>query len=356
MKKKWGDTMGIKNIHGGDIYSYDGILDFSANINPLGAPENVMKSMEASLRSLEAYPDYYCRELIKKISEKLDVKQDFIICGNGAADILFTLAATVRPKKVLLIAPGFAEYEESLYMCNATKNYYMLKEEYEYTIDEEYLDWLTSDLDMAFICSPNNPTGKTVNHDLLLKIIQKCKKNHIFLVLDECFNDFLEDAEYHSMVKHISTYSNVFILKSFTKMYAIAGVRLGYGLCSDKNVIEGMYQHRQPWSVSTIAQAAGISALDEDEHVTLTKKRIREERNYIFEEFNRLGIPYIESEVNYILFQSNEDLKENLLKRGILIRDCSNYRNLKKGFFRIAVKDHKDNLKLIHCLEEMLRG
>lgn len=346
----------MENLHGGDVYTYQGVRDLSANINPFGVPDRILSSINKSLCELPNYPDYACRGLRKKLAEDTGCKKEWIICGNGAADLLFTLAAALKPKKALLAVPGFAEYEEALNTSDTELIYYFLQRENGYQMSEEYLKLLTPDMEMAFLCSPNNPTGAVVKKELLLKIIRICKENHILLVVDECFNDFLEEPEEYSVIDQIGQWDNLFILRSFTKMFAIAGLRLGYGITSNQDIIEKMYKFRQPWPVSIPAQAAGIAAVDEKEFVDRTRAFIRKEKEYIYKELERLDVKYWKSAANYIMFQCCTNLKERLLKHQILIRDCSNYKNLDKGHYRVAVKSHEDNSAFIKGLEAELKN
>lgn len=344
----------MENRHGGDVYSYENILDFSANINPLGPPEHVLSYVKESLSAISDYPDVRCRELKRKLSERLGCDSSQLIIGNGAADLIFTLVLAERPKKALITAPGFAEYEQALHVCETEVQFWNLCEKEDFGLPESFLKALTPELDIVFLCTPNNPTGQLIDTELLGRIAEKCEQLDIRLVVDECFLDFAEDGKRRSMLGKISVYKRLFILKSFTKMYALAGLRLGYGVCSDTVLLEQMELCRQPWGISILAQAAGIAAVEEREYEEQTRQAVRRERNYLCDGLSRLGIRYWEPAANYIFFRSVPGLKEKLTQRGILIRDCSNYRNLKPGYYRIAVKLREDNGKLLRALEEVL--
>lgn len=341
------------NVHGGDIYTHKGVVDFSANINPLGTAPSVLKAAQESMMEIGNYPDVACRTLRKALSERELVDKAHIICGNGAADLIFNLVLAVKPKKALLVIPSFAEYEQAISLAEADISFYKLKEETGFCLEEDYLDYLTPDVDMAFLCNPNNPTGNTIAPKLLEKIIDKCEENHILLVLDECFNDFLDEPEVYSMKHKIESHKQLFILKAFTKMYAMAGLRLGYGLCSNEILLEKISRLRQPWSVSIPAQAAGVAALKEESLPEETRKYVKRQRERLCEAFKQLDIFYYKPEANYIFFKEEPNLKQNLLEYNILIRDCSNYRGLEAGYYRIAVKTQEDNDKLIQALEEI---
>ena len=230
----------------------------------------------------------------------------------------------------------------------------MLTENDGFVLSEAYLDILHKGLDMAFLCNPNNPTGMLIPHRLLKRILEKCKKLDILLVVDECFLDFVKEPEEYSLKHSLSGFNNLFILKAFTKRYAMAGVRLGYGFCSDGEVLDRMEAVTQPWNVSTMAQQAGMAALKEAEYVEAGRQIIFRESAWMKEKMRQLGLTVYPSEANYIFFYGSEDLFERCVAKGILIRDCSNYSGLKKGYYRVAVKLHEQNEKLIEVLEEVL--
>ena len=339
-------------VHGGDIYSKTYRLDFSTNINPYGMPASVR---EAAIKGIEMsihYPDVQCRELRSAISKKEKIGTDWIICGNGAAELLFTLTAALKPKKALLAAPCFAEYEQALTAINCDIRYYFLKEENDFLIDEDYLQDLQEDIEIAFLCNPNNPTGLVISTGLLEKIVDICKEKHIFLVLDECFMEFIAEESQNPQKKYLKKMQNLFILKAFTKMYGIPGLRLGYGLCSNEKLLYQMKQLMQPWNVSQPAQLAGIAACEEAEFVIKTRAYIKKERVYLAEELRKLQFTVYDSQANYLFFKAPADLYNVCNKEGILIRNCSNYRGLTTGYYRIAVKTRKENDELLRTLKE----
>lgn len=348
-----------KIVHGGDIYSkshIENLLDLSANINPLGMPEKVKKAIIDNIENYEAYPDPLCRSLRKALAEAHNINEDFIVCGNGAADVIFRLVLSLKPKKAIILAPTFAEYEEALSLNNTEITYYDLKEENNFEIQEDVLESINSDLDVFFMCNPNNPTGVALKKDKVLKIAEKCKENNVILIIDECFSDFLVNEEEYSFVPYLKGYKNVFILKAFTKMYAMAGIRLGYGLSSNTDLINKISNTGQPWSVSTVAEKAGLAALEETEFVKNTKEVIRENRDYLLKELSNLGFTVYDSMINYILFRSPiSNLKAKIEEYGILIRSCSNYRNLDDSFYRIAVKSYKDSERFINVLKMIIK-
>lgn len=346
----------MKHIHGGDVYQYQNCVDFSANCNPLGTPKGVKEAVIQSLDHINDYPQVGCTPLRKAIAAYEGVNPEEVICGNGAAELIFTICRALKPAKALVPAPTFAEYEQALESVGCTCIHGFLKEKELFLPGEKFLDMLTEDLDMFFFCNPNNPTGMLTSRKLLTAILQKCKALGIFLVVDECFLDFVKEPESFTLKEYLKEYDNLFILKAFTKRYAMAGIRLGYGLTSNRELLEAMRSVTQPWNVSSIAQAAGLAALKETEYVRKGRELVFSQAEYLKTEMAALGLKVYPSCANYIFFRGKEDLFEQCVARGVLIRDCSNYPGLSKGYYRVAVKRPEENQKLISVLQEIERG
>ena len=352
------------NSHGADIYSAsidagideNLIIDFSSNINPLGIPESVKHAIVSSVENACRYPDNNSRELTSKLSVHEKVPREWIFCSNGAAEAIFRIVLHLKPKKALLTAPTFSEYEQALKTVDTEIEYYNLTEESEFKITESIFDSIKSDTDIVFICNPNNPTGQITDKAMMKKIIELCFENNTAVVIDECFLDFVSDKEKYSVNDLMSQYKNLIILKAFTKIYAIPGIRLGYCLCSDVNLTEGFKNSGPPWNVSTFAQAAGVVALEEKEYVKDSVRYVCKQREYLIEELKKLNIKSYESYANYIFLKIDRDInfQSKLLDKGILIRSCSNYRGLSDKYYRIAVKSEYDNRLLIAKLKEIM--
>lgn len=344
-----------KHIHGGDVYHHKNCIDFSANCNPLGTPESVKEAIRDSLEHLNDYPRVDCAPLREAISRYEGVADSQVICGNGAAELIFTLCRAVMPKKALLPAPTFAEYEQALQSVGCQVEQFFLSEKNDFHLEEFFLNLLTESLDMVFLCNPNNPTGMLTDRAFLMKILNRCRECGIFLVVDECFLDFVKEPEVYTLKAALTDYPNLFLLKAFTKRYAMAGVRLGYGLCGNKELLKKMEAVTQPWNVSSLAQAAGIAALGETEYVEAGRQLVFRESGYLKENMKKLGLKVYPSQANYLFFRGSEGFAEKCADGGILIRDCSNYEGLKAGYYRIAVKLHEQNEKLLQVFAECLK-
>ena len=349
-----------KLTHGGDWAGYEAEygekpLDFSANISPLGLPEGVRAAAAASLAEAGSYPDPLCRALRRAIAGAEQVHPDWCLCGSGAADLIYRVVLAKRPRRALVTAPTFAEYEAALDLAGCQNDRYPLKEKTDFELDGGFLNSITPDTDMVFLCQPNNPTGRTISHTLLTAVLGRCHQVHALLVVDECFCDFLDTPGAFTMKGLLGKYENLLILKAFTKLYAMAGLRLGYCLCNDTALLDAMRNAGQPWAVSGPAQAAGIAALKETEYVQSVRALIAGDRPWLAEELTHLGLRVIPGKANYLLFFSKRPLLEPMRRRGILLRDCGNYKGLCDGWYRAAVRGHEDNQRLIAALEDVLK-
>nr|WP_276856265.1 threonine-phosphate decarboxylase [Intestinimonas timonensis] len=347
--------------HGGDIVGARAIwkgelLDFSANLNPLGMPESVRKAAEDAVREAIHYPDPLCRELCAAIARRDNVTPERVLCGNGAADLVFRLAFSQRPRRVLVTAPTFSEYQDAVQAAGGEVVYHRLAPDNDFDLTEAVLDDLDDSLDMAFFCTPNNPTGRLIDRDLMLRILERCREKSIRVVVDECFLSLSDPSERVSLAGELEHFPNLVLLRAFTKSYAMPGLRLGYCLSTDAALLDGLTRCAQPWSVSGPAQAAGLAALRTPLHPFLARQLIAVERTWLTGALRSLGLKAFPSLVNYILFRAEgvDDLKERLLEHGVLIRSCANYVGLGSDYYRVAVRLRQENEGLIKALKEVL--
>lgn len=348
--------------HGGNVYAlkdkHKRIYDFSANINPLGVPESVVKAASKSLENCFHYPDPMCGELVEKIASYEGVKKEYIVCGNGAADLIFRMALTVKPKVTMVNAPTFSEYESAATMAESKVIYNLLKEENDFKTDEIIIEKIeeAEGLELLFLCNPNNPVGDLTHRKLLLKILDICKEKNIYVAVDECFIGFTEKEDEYSLKSFLGQYENLIIIKAFTKNFAMAGLRLGYIMSSNIGLLDKIFSCGQPWSVSTPAQAGGIAALDEREYFKRALKLIKPERKRLVDALKRKGCKVFEPSANYIFFKckDGETFRKAMEEKGVLIRSCGNYHGLDEDYLRIAVRTHEENSYFIDAMEELI--
>ena len=343
----------MKLIHGGDVVGYREEygrepLDFSANCNPLGMPPGVKAAAAAALEEAHRYPDPLCRQLRAAIAQEEGLPPQWILCGNGAADLIFRLVLALRPRRALLVAPAFAEYEQALATIDCLVVFHDLREEEEFRLTDAILPQITPETDLLFLCTPNNPTGWAIPRELLLRIARRCRETGTVLALDECFCSLLDEPEAFTMTGFLEEFPNLIILKAFTKLYAMAGLRLGYCLCREEGLLEKMAACAQPWSVSNVAQAAGIAALQEQAYREQTKTLIHSQREFLRRELTALGVQVIGSQANYLFIRTDLPcLGQRLKERGILLRSCANYRGLDDRYYRLAVRLPEENARLL---------
>lgn len=342
----------MKNEHGGNIFEREIVYDFSANLNPLGMPESVKNALQKSISEWEKYPDPFCRSLVKKLSERENFPPENIVCGNGAADVIFRIVQTVKPQKAVVCEPSFSEYSKALTQSGSEISAYFLSEKSGFALDEKILEMLDESVQMLILCTPNNPTGRTIDSELLRRICEKCEANDIVFLCDECFIDFTENAAHAEQFIN----PNIVVLKAFTKIYAMAGLRLGYALFGDAELAEKVRRNGQFWSVSAPAQTAGEAALDEKNYLEKTLELAKKEREFLTENLRNFGFKVYPSEANFILFYTKISLDEMLLSEKILIRNCANFDGLEQGYFRIAVRPHEENSALVSAIERCLNG
>ena len=341
-------------VHGGDIYSRPIRLDFSANVNPFGAPEAVKAAVRSAAEDLGAYPDPCCGPLREKLAAVNGVDKGHVICGNGAAELIYQFAAALQPKRALLPVPSFADYESALRAAGCEPTFYPLGRDNGFLLTEDILTAIGPGTDLLMLCSPNNPTGRSVDKGLLLKIMDRCRETGTWLFLDECFFELTDEDKAISLVNDLQEGDRVFLLRAFTKAYGMAGLRLGYGLCKNRELLTAMSRLSQPWNVSTVAQAAGLAALDCPDWPRKARKLFQTEKPWLYEQLTALGFAVLLGDANFLFFSGATGLYETLRERGVLIRDCANYRGLRPGDYRIAVRTHAENEELLRTMGEVL--
>lgn len=367
------------DFHGGNIYkifrekNIDKILDYSSNINPYGLPENLKKEIFEKLFVLERYPDPDYIELREKIAEKNNLNIENIIVGNGATEIIFLFMKILSPKKVLIVSPTFGEYERAIKAStlandNLEINYFELKEAENFVLNIKNLETeLENNYDLLILCNPNNPTGQFLKLKKLEEILKICEQKNTKLFVDEAFVEFVEDWENESIINSKEIKENLFVIRAFTKFFAIPGLRLGYGICFNKNLLKKMLEKKEPWSVNNIADLAGQTVLDDENYIQKTKEWIKDQKKYMYENLNKIeGLRAYKTEVNFILLKIEDNLLEKgldvknlrkkMLEKGILIRDASNFIYLDKHYFRLAIKDKLNNKKVIESLTSILKN
>ena len=276
-----------------------------------------------------------------------------ILCGNGAADLIFRLVWAAKPRRALVTAPTFAEYAAALDTAGCEVKRFYLGEAENFAVTDALVDAVDESTDMVFLCQPNNPTGQLASPGLVEKLLRRCEACGAILAVDECFLDFLPDADRWT-AKPLLESGSLVIFKAFTKLYGMAGVRLGYCLCGDEALLEKMQAAGQPWAVSSLAQAAGIAALKEMAYVDEVRALIEQQRPAMTAGLRALGLRVIDGKANYLLFRAPADLNERLRPLGTQVRSCANYPGLGPEWYRTAVRTAPENARLLEIMREVL--
>jgi len=355
----------VSDIHGGDIYRHQVIYDFSVSINPLGMPEGSIRAAKDGIERSVAYPDAMGITLRQAIAEKENcgrenptgeqiITPQQIVLGNGAAELIYAICYALRPQKTMVMAPSFYEYEAAAHACGSSLIYWNLPKEKDFCLDETFISALTEDIDLVFLCNPNNPTGSVIEPSLLWNIAARCEEANIFLCVDECFLPFLEREDTLTFKHELGRFPHLILLRAFTKIYGMPGLRLGYVMSGNVKFLETLRNVMQPWNTSIPAQMAGIEALKDLDYLRRTRELLAREREYLCRELSEgLAEQVYKPTANFVFFRSREDLKLRLLEKGILIRCCANFRNLENGYFRIGIRTHEENRYLINKWREI---
>ncbi|MCX7923570.1 MAG: threonine-phosphate decarboxylase CobD [Clostridia bacterium] len=359
-----------QNAHGGNIYKasknlgigIQDILDFSANINPLGLPPGLKEAIFSSIEALANYPDPDYSSLKAGIAGYLNIPEDTIIVGNGASEVIFLLMEALKPKKVLIPAPTFSEYSRAAERCGADIEYFELREEENFVLDiNELKHKIDEGVEAVFICNPNNPTSTVLKKNKIFEILEYTYEREMLIIVDEAFIELTVDSSNNSMVEYLSKYKNLFIIRAFTKLFAIPGLRLGYGL-GHYDVINKMWNLKTPWSVNSLACCVGEILHGIEPYLQETTRWLAEEKSWLYSELRAIPkLKVFEPQTNFILIKLEENdlnvtkLRELMETRGILIRDASNFKYLNDKFFRVAIKDRGSNIKFLKELSEIMK-
>ena len=326
------------------------------------APDEVIHDLIMNARDSEGYSDskgiFSARKAIMQYCQLKNfpnVGIDDIYLGNGVSELIVMSMQGLLDNgdEVLVPMPDYPLWTAAVSLAGGNAVHYICDEEAEWYPDlDDIKSKISSNTKAIVLINPNNPTGISIDREFLFRVLRVCREMDILLVVDECFLDFMEEPGRYTLKAQLSRYHNLFLLKAFTKRYAMAGIRLGYGITENTELLDAMTQVTQPWNISVMAQAAGIAALKETAYVEEGRQMVFREAKYLKEELQRLGMEVFPSEANYIFFHGPENLFEICVEQGVLIRDCSNYSGLRKGYYRVAVRTHEENQELIRAMRD----
>lgn len=343
-------------MHGGNIYGNEIEYDFSVNLNPLGPPKSVRDALAAALNHVEEYPDPEYRELRRGLANYWQLAEEQLVPGNGASELIPVIIRTLSPKNCMVTEPCYSGYETALNAAAPSCRIHRipLRAEDDFTLPENICQEIARvKPNLLILTNPNNPNGKRISANRLREIVDACRTAGTVLLVDECFLA-LSGGDEDSLIHCIRSEAlPAVVLRAFTKTFAIPGVRLGYAVCSAPTA-ERIRRELPEWNLSVFAQYTGTAAGGTSGYLEASVEVIAREREFLSEELEKLGFRVFPSDANYILFQSRDrELHQKLLDKGILIRDCRDYHGLTAGFYRTAVRTHRENTALLQCLRNI---
>lgn len=359
--------MKVINAHGGDLelierkYNIpkEELINFSGNVNPLGVSETIKKAIIENVDCLSRYPDVSYVLLRKNIADYANTKSEYIIPGNGATELIGLFIKTIKPKSAIIISPSYSEYEREVKLNNGKVTLFPLKETNNFKLNvKEFLASVSCETDMIILCNPNNPTGTAVTSSDLDIILEYCSKNNIYVMIDETYIEFTDFTENFSAVSLLEKYKNLFIVRGTAKFFAVPGLRFGYGLCSNQEILDAINSKKDPWSVNIFASVAGEVMFSDKEYIQKTKKLISSERKKIISELKTWkNIKAFETDSNFILVKLlNKNIKSDkvfkaLIAKKMIIRDASNFVFLGNSYLRFCILNPEQNEMLLKSLK-----
>ena len=375
----------MSKIHGGNIFQFAHeqriepyeVVDFSANINPLGPSQRGLDALNAQLRYISHYPDATNDDVLNAIADTYGMDKHQIIVGNGAAELLYAICRLPGYTGAFVPAPGFSEYKEALEASKIPVRdiFYRPREDDNgqpyFEVPYLALETFAAELKgqdgriIVFLGNPNNPDGTLLDKDHIRTVASMLKDANSLLVIDESFIDFvgndpLQDNE-HSIRSLVNEFDNIIVVHSFTKFYAVPGLRIGAAF-TNETLITQLQQYIPSWSVNTLAQAYTKAALNDVDYIKRTKQELNEERAFMYNALDAIeGITVYPPSANFMLFQVNQEgitanyINEELKKYNMIVRNCDSYVGLTNHWVRIAIKDHDTNIKLVDKLTDILK-
>lgn len=330
------------------------LLDFSASINLLGPSPDALTAIRAATVDIHYYPEESSTEFARLVAEYLGVFSDEIVPGNGSIEAIYWLAAVIRPRRVLIVEPTFSEYRRACESVGASCDAFPLREEDGFAFDADRLN--PDGYDLVFLCNPNNPTGYLVPVDEVAALWRRCRSAGAGLVVDEAFIDF---AGPEQSILSFGASEDLYVLRSFTKSHALAGLRLGC-LVAEADFASRMRSIMPPWNVNSFALAAGGASLKDWDYMPRSRRENSSARSRLFADIDGLpGIEPLPSEANFLLCRlsgaGSAELADSLGRQGILVRDCRSFPGFGERYIRVAVRSERENYQLLSAIRKVLK-
>lgn len=353
------DLEKIEQIYG---IKKESIISFSANVNPLGISPLLRTALSDRIDAITSYPDREYTALRKSIAAYAKTDFNHIIVGNGSTELISLFVQIEHPKKALIIGPSYSEYEREITLGGGTALYYPLKEKDDFTLNlPHFLSKLNEDIDLLVICNPNNPTSTAISREDMRIILDECMSYGIYVMIDETYVEFAPDTESLTAVPLTNIYNNVVILRGISKFFAAPGLRLGYAITGNRDLIKEINTRKNPWTINSLAEIAGILMFQDEAYIKETKELIASERTRMYEILSSMDtVKVYEPVANFLLVKilkpgvTAGDLFDHAIRRYMMIRDCSSFPFLDERYFRFCIMSPEMNDQLIACIKELL--
>lgn len=353
-------------FHGSDLETIEriyhipkeNIISFSANVNPLGISDELRRSLASHIDVITSYPDREYTSLRECIAEYAHTDASHILVGNGSTELISLFIRIRQPKNALIFAPTYSEYEREIRLCGGSASYYALREEDNFVLDvSDFLARLTPDIDLLVLCNPNNPTSSAVTAAQMKRILEVCAEYDILVTVDETYVEFADSAEEITSVPLVKEFQNLIVLRGTSKFFAAPGLRLGYAVTSNEDLKTAFSSLQNPWSVHSLAVAAGEIMFRDTAYQKKTHDLISSERKRILNLLNESASYHAyPAYANFVLVKilsnniTSQGLFERAIKEGLMIRDCSSFPLLGEKYIRFCFMKPEDNDKLLNCL------
>lgn len=338
------------------------ILSFSANVNPLGVSGRVREQLPGMLDCIESYPDRDYTALRRAISDYCGAAPESLIVGNGTSELISLFIKNKRPAKALIVGPTYSEYEREIALSGGVSHYFPLEEADEFRLNVSALkDTLREDIELLVICNPNNPTSTAVTREDMRQILDTCKRHGIFVLVDETYIEFADNCEALSAIPLIASYNNILILRGISKFFAAPGLRLGYAITGNTDLIELINSRKNPWTINSLADAAGRLMFSDRDYIRETRELVKTERDFMTEALREIpDLTVFEPTANFVLVKIGSEglnadiLFENCIREKMMIRNCATFPFLNNLFFRICFMMREDNERLLDCIKRSI--
>ena len=353
------DLEKIEEIYG---IKKETITSFSANVNPLGISPLLRDTLSRHVDAITSYPDREYTQLRKSICAYTGAQFENIIVGNGSTELISLFIQTTHPEKALILGPTYSEYEREISLEGGQTLYYPLREENDFQMDvDDFCSKLNDTIDLLVLCNPNNPTASAISRKEMRKILDTALQYGTFVMVDETYEEFAPAERKISSIPLTNNYTNLIVLRGISKFFAAPGLRLGYAVTGNPDLLKHINTKKNPWTINSLAEIAGCIMFSDQEYIEKTKKLITSERERMMKELSQIEqVKVYPSCTNFILVKilketiTSEMVFEHCIKKGLMIRDCSTFPFLDNNYIRFCIMSPEKNSELLSAIKESL--